>query len=175
VKWADNHKPLFYLSIRPSSTIHSLDDRLERFFTLYNQLRKQSYSSHHHHSHYQITDKDLKQSIMDTVWTQAEKLIQFAYILLDTLLSLLVRSPIVNGHCLNVNQTCFETITKIVQRIQRDLLPDLNDFHGRNRLLLTYIHYECTLHTPQENGSIRFVIFEDFKCFFCCFFKISTQ
>jgi len=51
-----------------------------------------------------------------------------------------------------VNQTCFETLTKIVQRIQRDLLADLNDIHGRNRLLLTYIHYECTLHTPTETG-----------------------
>ena len=53
---------------------------------------------------------------------------------------------------MNTNQTCFETLTKIVQRIQRDLLPDLNDTHGRNRLLLTYIHYECTLHTPTETG-----------------------
>ncbi|CAF3642968.1 unnamed protein product [Adineta steineri] len=151
VKWADNHKPLFSLSIRPSSTIHSLDERLENFFHMYNQLRKQAYASHHHHhSHYQITDKDFKQAIMDTVWAQSEKLIQFLYILLDTLLSLLVRSPILNGHILNVNQTCFETLTKIVQRIQRDLLADLNDTHGRNRLLLTYIHYECTLHTPTE-------------------------
>ncbi|CAF0791221.1 unnamed protein product [Rotaria sordida] len=152
VKWADSHKPLFSLSIRPSSTIHSLDERLENFFHMYNQLRKQAYTSHHHHhhSHYQITDKDFKQAIMDTVWAQAEKLVQFLYILLDTLLSLLVRAPILNGHILNVNQTCFETLAKIVQRIQRDLLADLNDTHGRNRLLLTYIHYECTLHTPTE-------------------------
>jgi hypothetical protein len=35
---------------------------------------------------------------MDTVWAQAEKLVQFLFILLDTLLSLLVRSPVVNGH-----------------------------------------------------------------------------
>ncbi|UJR34198.1 hypothetical protein I4U23_021604 [Adineta vaga] len=151
VKWADSHKPLFSLSIRPSSTIHSLDERLENFFHMYNQLRKQAYKTHHHHhSNYQITDKDFKQAIMDTVWAQAEKLIQFLYILLDTLLSLLVRAPILNGHILNVNQTCFETLTKIVQRIQRDLLADLNDTQGRNRLLLTYIHYECTLHTPNE-------------------------
>ena len=56
------------------------------------------------------------------------------------------------GLLVNVNQTCFESITKIVQRIQRDLLADYNDIHGRNRLLLTYIHYECTLHTPTETG-----------------------
>ncbi len=71
---------------------------MENFFHMYNQLRKQAYASHHHHPHYQITDKDFKQAIMDTVWAQAEKLIQFLYILLDTLLSLLVRSPILNGH-----------------------------------------------------------------------------
>jgi hypothetical protein len=59
----------------------------------------------------------------------------------------------------NVNQTCFETLTKIVQRIQRDLLADLNDTHGRNRLLLTYIHYECTLHTPTETGKLKFNLF----------------
>jgi len=74
------------------------DERLENFFHMYNQLRKQAYSSHHHHSHFQISDKDFKQAIMDTVWAQPEKLIQFLYILLDTLLSLLVRSPILNGH-----------------------------------------------------------------------------
>ena len=55
---------------------------------------------------------------------------------------------------MNINQTCFETLTKIIQRIQRDLLADLNDTHGRNRLLLTYIHYECTLHTPNETGEV---------------------
>lgn len=59
-------------------------------------MRKQSYSSHHHHS--QLNEKDFKQSIMNTVWAQAEKLIQFLNILLDTLLSLLVRAPILNGH-----------------------------------------------------------------------------
>ncbi len=75
------------------------DERLENFFHMYNQLRKQAYSNHHHHhSHYQISDKDFKQAIMDTVWAQAEKLIQFLYILLDTLLSLLVRAPVLNGH-----------------------------------------------------------------------------
>jgi len=73
---------------------------------MYNQLRKQAYSSsshHHHPHHYQINDKDFKQSIMDTVWAQPEKLIQFLYILLDTLLSLLVRSPILNGHLCKYN------------------------------------------------------------------------
>ena len=59
-------------------------------------------------------------------------------------------------YLVNTNQTCFETLTKIVQRIQRDLLPGLNDIHGRNRLLLTYIHYEYTLHTPSETGASIF-------------------
>ena len=68
---------------------------------------------------------------------------------------------------MNVNQTCFETLTKIVQRIQRDLLADINDAHGRNRLLLTYIHYECTLHTPNENGQLKsFAFFYSLSCFF---------
>ena len=71
---------------------------MESFFHLYNQLRKQSYSSHHHHSHSQLNEKDFKQAIMNTVWAQAEKMIQFLFILLDTLLSLLVRAPILNGH-----------------------------------------------------------------------------
>ena len=148
------------------------------FFQIYNQIRKQSYSHHHHHHHhhslsnpqYQINEKDFKQAIMDIVWANAEKLVQFLYIVLDSLLFLLIRSPVLNGHLsknlmniihlnliysiilVNVNQTCFETLTKIVQRIQRDLLSDCNDRHGRNRLLLTYIHYECTLHTSNEPG-----------------------
>ncbi|CAF4378384.1 unnamed protein product, partial [Rotaria sp. Silwood2] len=66
-------------------------------------------------------------------WAQAEKLVQFLFILLNTL-SLLVRPPIVNRHILNVNQTCFETLTKIVQR---DLLAGLIDTHGRNHLRLS--------------------------------------
>ncbi|CAF3331877.1 unnamed protein product, partial [Rotaria sp. Silwood2] len=52
----------------------------------------------------------------------------------------------------NVNQTCFETLTKIVQR---DLLVDLNDTHGRDHVLLAYIHYECRLHTPTETSHFR--------------------
>lgn len=67
----------------------------------------------------------------------------------------------------NVNQTCFETLTKIVQRIQRDLLSEFNDHHGRNRLLLTYIHYECTLHASTEPGQT-----EHFFVFSLLIFKI---
>ncbi|CAF3303207.1 unnamed protein product [Rotaria sp. Silwood2] len=85
-------------------------------------------------------------------WTSAEKLVQFLFIFLNTLLSLLVRPPIVNRNILNVNQTYFETLTKIVQH---DLLAGLNDTHGRNHLLLAYIHYECILHTPTEIGYFK--------------------
>jgi hypothetical protein len=81
---------------------------------MYNQLRKQAYSSHHHHhSHYQISDKDFKQAIMDTVWTQTEKLIQFLYILLDTLLSLLVRAPILNGHICKYSKLNFRDFSRL--------------------------------------------------------------
>lgn len=73
---------------------------MESFFHLYNQMRKQSFATHHHH-HSQLNEKDFKQAIMNTVWAQAEKLIQFLNILLDTLLSLLVRPPILNGHLCN--------------------------------------------------------------------------
>ncbi|CAF3352510.1 unnamed protein product, partial [Rotaria sp. Silwood2] len=53
----------------------------------------------------------------------------------------------------NVNQTCFEILTKIVQC---DILAGLNDAHGTNHVLLAYIHYQCRLCTPTETDMTVF-------------------
>lgn len=47
----------------------------------------------------------------------------------------------------NVGQTCFESISVIVKRLH-GLLEDRNDQHGRNMVLASYIHYNCTLPHP---------------------------
>ncbi|CAF1621232.1 unnamed protein product, partial [Didymodactylos carnosus] len=152
VKWADNHKQLFTLSIKPISTIHSLDEKLDNFFHLTNIIRKNI--PNHQRTTASMGDgvsleKEFKQSIQNSVQANPEALVHFFYILFDKLLYLLIRPPVLNGHIVNIGQTCFESLARIVQRI-KDLLPDMNDSHLRNKLLVTYIHYGCTLHTTDS-------------------------
>ena len=50
----------------------------------------------------------------------------------------------------NIGQTAFEAIGQIVKRIQ-NMLELKFDRHGRNSLLMTYIHYSCTLPHPDTS------------------------
>ncbi|XP_022240544.1 dedicator of cytokinesis protein 7-like isoform X2 [Limulus polyphemus] len=140
-KWVDNHKGVFNVVVEAVSSIHAQDEFLDRFLHLCTAMDENLIPSRIGEAN---IENELKNSILKITNSNPERLVQFLPIILNKLICLLVRPPIVAGQVMNIGQTAFESIANIVKSLV-DLLESQNDQHGRNNLLTTYIHYQCTL------------------------------
>ncbi|KAJ7372909.1 Dedicator of cytokinesis protein 6 [Desmophyllum pertusum] len=82
----------------------------------------------------------LRKSIVDLSKAREEPLVTFLYLVLDKLILLLVRPPVISGTVVNIGQAAFESLTLIVHRLHQ-LLENSKDEHGRNQLLASYVTY----------------------------------
>lgn len=62
-------------------------------------------------------ENDLKISILEIGQARPEPLIQFLPLIMDKLIRLLVRPPVISGQIINIGQTAFEAIAIIVRNI----------------------------------------------------------
>ncbi|XP_056020103.1 dedicator of cytokinesis protein 7-like isoform X2 [Ostrea edulis] len=143
MKWVD-HKGVFNVSLKSVSSVHTQDDKLEKF--LYNCRMTLEQKLPVRKTEMQF-ENDLRQSIQEVPKAKGENLVQFLPLILDRLLYLMVRPPILNGQQANIGQPAFEGIILVVKRVH-ELLADKNDRNGRNLTLASYIQYCCSLPHP---------------------------
>lgn len=141
IKWVDNKKGVFTVNIRAISSVHAQDEHIDRFMHLWNFVHEQKLPPRMNDNGF---ENELKRSIMDLVNARGEALVQFLHLILDKLISLLVRPPVIGGNIVNVGQATFEALAQIVRRVH-ELLEDKNDHNGRNSVLSSYIQYCCTM------------------------------
>ncbi|GAB6031639.1 hypothetical protein CHUAL_009399 [Chamberlinius hualienensis] len=149
VRWVDNHKGLFNITISAVSSLHTQDDYLEPFQSLCSNIEEHNIPARIGE---QNLEAELKNRISNLVKATAEPLVVFLPILMDKLIQLIVEPLTVSGQILNVGQTCFEAMALLVKKLS-DLLDHNNDQHGRNGLLATYVQFQCTLPHPSNVSS----------------------
>ncbi|XP_067118403.1 dedicator of cytokinesis protein 7 isoform X1 [Centruroides vittatus] len=143
MKWVDNHKGVFTVVVEAVSSVFTLDPFLDKFLYLCTMIDKGNVPRVE-----EVTiEHELKTSILEITEAKLEPLVKFLPLLMDKLIRLLVRPPVVAGQVMNIGQTAFEAMAMIVCNIT-NLLEIQNDQHGRNSLLATYVHYQCTLPHP---------------------------
>uniref|UniRef100_A0A0N5ALW0 Dedicator of cytokinesis protein 6 n=1 Tax=Syphacia muris TaxID=451379 RepID=A0A0N5ALW0_9BILA len=150
VKWLDGHKPLFSVSLRALTTVHTQDTHLDTFLhafqTLSGPLKKKMEP---------ISEADLKSAIRGVIKARPEPMVAFLYAIIDRLLALIVSPP----YSVSVSGVCFEVLGQLV-KICTVLLNTFCDAHGRSSLLTTYVHYnkialkECTLISQRDSSSL---------------------
>ncbi|XP_076063961.1 dedicator of cytokinesis isoform X2 [Oratosquilla oratoria] len=145
-KWVDNHKGLFTVVVDSVSSIHAQDKYIDRLFHLCKMVEEGSIPARIGEANMEI---ELKKAMNELINAKAEPLVRFIPLLLDRLILLMVRPPILAGQQVNIAQTCFETIASLVGRVSA-LLEDKNDQHGRNATLLSYVAYQVTLPHPED-------------------------
>lgn len=143
MKWVD-HKGLFNVSLRSMSSVHTQDDKLEKFLYNCRMTLEQKLPPRRTEAQF---ENDLRLSIQEIPKSKGENLVQFLPLVLDRLLYLMVRPPILGGQQANIGQPAFEGIILVVKRVH-ELLCDKNDRNGRNLTLASYIQYCCTLPHP---------------------------
>ncbi|KAK6180566.1 hypothetical protein SNE40_012697 [Patella caerulea] len=144
MKWVDSHKGVFNVTVNSVSTIHPQDDFISKFLNLTHAANEQKLPPRLT----EITfENELKRSVMDLINAKGDCLVQFLHLILDKLLFLMVRPPVIGGNLINIGQTCFEAIAQIIKKVHV-LLEEKNDINGRNALLAVYIKYGCTIPHP---------------------------
>ncbi|CAB1449299.1 unnamed protein product, partial [Pleuronectes platessa] len=96
-------------------------------------------------------EAELKSSIAALNSSQLEPVVRFLHLLLDKLVLLIVRPPVIAGQIVNLGQASFEVMASIVNRLHK-YLDSSQDMHGRNSLLSSYIHYVFRLPSTDPNA-----------------------
>ncbi|CDQ58470.1 unnamed protein product [Oncorhynchus mykiss] len=152
MKWVDNHRGVFNVEVTSVSTVHTQDQYLDKFFALVHALD--------HMFPVRIGDmrimennleEELKSSIAALNSSQLEPIVRFLHLLLDKLVLLVVRPPVISGQIVNLGQASFEVMASIVNRLHK-YLDTSQDMHGRNSLLSSYVYYVFRLPNMDPNS-----------------------
>uniref|UniRef100_A0A8C5NE53 Dedicator of cytokinesis protein 7 n=1 Tax=Gouania willdenowi TaxID=441366 RepID=A0A8C5NE53_GOUWI len=153
MKWVDNHRGVFNVEVVAVSTIHTQDQYLDKFFALVHALDEHMFPVRI--GDMRISENnleaELKTSIAALNSSQLEPVVRFLHLLLDKLVLLAVRPPVIAGQIVNLGQASFEVMSAIVNRLHK-YLDTSQDMHGRNCLLSSYIHYVFRLPSADPNS-----------------------
>ncbi|XP_062854096.1 dedicator of cytokinesis protein 7 isoform X10 [Trichomycterus rosablanca] len=153
MKWVDNHRGVFNVDVIAASTLHTQDQYLDKFFALVHALDEHMFPV-------RIGDvrimensleAELKGSIAALSSSQLEPVVRFLHLLLDKLVQLVVRPPVIAGQIVNLGQVSFEAMASVVNRLHK-YLDTSQDMHGRNSLLSSYVHYVFRLPNLDPNS-----------------------
>ncbi|XP_061079182.1 dedicator of cytokinesis protein 7-like isoform X1 [Conger conger] len=142
MKWVDNHRGVFCVEVRAASSVHTQDPHLDKFFTLVDVLEEYSFP-------FRLKDviiteanveAELKASMAQLRSALLDTCVRFLHQLLSKLVLLIVHPPVIAGQIVNLGRAAFEAMALLANQIQKNL-EGSQDHHGRNNLLLSYIHY----------------------------------
>ncbi|XP_063283927.1 dedicator of cytokinesis protein 7 isoform X7 [Pelobates fuscus] len=153
MKWVDNHKGVFNVEVVSVSSVHTQDSYLDKFFALVHALEEHMFPVRIGDMRIMENslESELKSSILALSSAQLEPVVRFLHLLLDKLILLVVRPPVIAGQIVNLGQASFEAMASITNRLYKNLEGN-HDQHGRNNLLASFIHYVFRLPNPDPNS-----------------------
>uniref|UniRef100_A0A8C4YQU8 Dedicator of cytokinesis 7 n=1 Tax=Gopherus evgoodei TaxID=1825980 RepID=A0A8C4YQU8_9SAUR len=153
MKWVDNHKGVFNVEVVAVSSIHTQDPYLDKFFALVHALDEHMFPVRIGDMRLMENnlENELKSSISALNSSQLEPVVRFLHLLLDKLILLVVRPPVIAGQIVNLGQASFEAMASIINRLHKNLEGN-QDQHGRNNLLTSYIYYVFRLPNTYPNS-----------------------
>jgi hypothetical protein len=139
-KWVDNHKEIFTVMVEAHSSIHAQESSLDSFLKLASSIEEQNIPIKFHNN----IESEFRNSISAIANAQIESLVKFFPLVMNKLVRLLVRPPLVGTtQHLNVGQTVFEAMAAIVSKISK--LPE----SVRTSILSTFSHFQCLFPHPE--------------------------
>lgn len=145
-RWVDGHKGVFSVELTAVSSVHPQDPHLDKFFTLVHVLEEGSFP-------FRLKDvvlsegtveQELRASLASLRLASPEPLVAFSHHVLDKLVQLVVRPPIIGGQMVNLGRGAFEAMAHVVSLVHRSL-ESAQDARGHCPLLAAYVHYAFRL------------------------------
>lgn len=146
IKWYDNHRDVFTISIDTVSSLHSQDNYVDYFLRLSTLIDNQEIPQKLQNAN---IESEFKSCILSLSQANLEPLVKFFPLVMNKLIKLLVRPPNLGGtHILNIGQTVFEAMAAILKKVSS--LPESNNSNpnGRCQLISTFIQYQCLFPHP---------------------------
>uniref|UniRef100_A0A2K6U7W6 Dedicator of cytokinesis 6 n=1 Tax=Saimiri boliviensis boliviensis TaxID=39432 RepID=A0A2K6U7W6_SAIBB len=146
MRWVDGHKGVFSVELTAVSSVHPQDPHLDKFFTLVHVLEEGAFP-------FRLRDavlsegnveQELRASLAALRLASPEPLVAFSHHVLDKLVRLVVRPPIISGQIVNLGRGAFEAMAHVVSLVHRSL-EAAQDAHGHCPQLAAYIHYAFRL------------------------------
>uniref|UniRef100_A0A8C5L0K0 Dedicator of cytokinesis 6 n=1 Tax=Jaculus jaculus TaxID=51337 RepID=A0A8C5L0K0_JACJA len=152
MRWVDGHKGVFSVELTAASSVHPQDPHLDKFFTLVHVLEEGPFP-------FRLKDtvlsegtveQELRASLAALRLASPEPLVAFSHHVLDTLMHLVARPPVIGGQMVNLGRGAFEAMAHIVSLVHRNL-EAVQDASGHCPLLASYIHYAFRLPGPEPS------------------------
>uniref|UniRef100_A0A8C4WSG1 Dedicator of cytokinesis 6 n=1 Tax=Gopherus evgoodei TaxID=1825980 RepID=A0A8C4WSG1_9SAUR len=154
MKWVDNHKGVFHVELLAVSSVHTQDPALDKFFTLGHVLEE---------GHFPVRLRDtvltegsvegeLRASVAGLRGAGLGPLLAHCHRVLDKLLLLIARPPVIGGQIVNLGRAAFEAMAIMVNQIHRGLEASQGQ-HGHNPLLAAYVHFAFRLPAETPPGA----------------------
>ncbi|XP_011850221.1 PREDICTED: dedicator of cytokinesis protein 6 isoform X1 [Mandrillus leucophaeus] len=146
MRWVDSHKGVFSVELTAVSSVHPQDPHLDKFFTLVHVLEEGAFP-------FRLKDavlsegnveQELRASLAALRLASPEPLVAFSHHVLDKLVRLVVRPPIISGQIVNLGRGAFEAMAHVVSLVHRSL-EAAQDARGHCPQLAAYIHYAFRL------------------------------
>ncbi|CAM4682376.1 dedicator of cytokinesis protein 6 isoform X3 [Caretta caretta] len=155
MKWVDNHKGVFHVELLAVSSVHTQDPALDKFFTLGHVLEESNFPVRLRDA--VLTESsvegELRASVAGLRGAGLGPLLAHCHQVLDKLLLLIARPPVIGGQIVNLGRAAFEAMAVMVNQIHQGLEASQGQ-HGHNPLLAAYIHFAFRLPAePPAPGS----------------------
>ncbi|KAF4014639.1 hypothetical protein G4228_005938 [Cervus hanglu yarkandensis] len=146
MRWVDGHKGVFSVELTAVSSVHPQDPYLDKFFTLVHVLEEGAFP-------FRLKDavlsegtveQELRGSLAALRLASPEPLVAFSHHVLDKLVRLVVRPPVIGGQIVNLGRGAFEAMAHVVSLVHRSL-EGAQDTRGHCPLLAAYVYYAFRL------------------------------
>lgn len=144
IKWLDNHRAVFSISVGAVTSIHTLDTHLDRFFLNCEYLNTRNIPSHIGEGN---MEAELKRCLLDINHSNRESLVRHLPLVLDKLIELLVTSHKVGAQTMSLGSTVFEVLCLVSAHLS---LPIDVDQYGPQSLFSTYVQFQCKIPHPLD-------------------------
>lgn len=143
-KWLDNHRPVFNVFVEASTSIHTLDPYLDKFFTLCECLETRKIPPHIGESN---IEKEFKKALVNLKEAELIQLVKNLQIVFDKLIEMFVTTYKIGGQVLSLAPIIFESICQLLEKLS-SLSPDQ---YGRQDLVSTYIQFQAKIPHPLDS------------------------
>uniref|UniRef100_A0A452RDC4 Dedicator of cytokinesis 6 n=1 Tax=Ursus americanus TaxID=9643 RepID=A0A452RDC4_URSAM len=146
MRWVDGHKGVFSVELTAVSSVHPQDPHLDKFFTLVHVLEEGAFPFRLKDTvlSESTVEQELRASLAALRLASPEPLVAFSHHVLDKLVRLVVRPPIIGGQIVNLGRGAFEAMAHVVSLVHRSL-EAAQDARGHCPLLAAYVQYAFRL------------------------------
>ncbi|MBV94626.1 Dedicator of cytokinesis protein 6, partial [Eschrichtius robustus] len=146
MRWVDGHKGVFSVELTAVSSVHPQDPYLDKFFTLVHVLEEGAFPFRLKDAvlSESTVEQELRASLVALRLASPEPLVAFSHHVLDKLVRLVVRPPIIGGQIVNLGRVAFEAMAHVVSLVHRSL-EAAQDARGHCPVLAAYVYYAFRL------------------------------